>query len=330
MMAGRNLSATHVGLGSPRVMHTTAQMGAACGFAAALCTLHKATPRDIYARHLGELHALIGATQPRPIPPPPVIIDNTAATFTGTWDSSTYDGNYHGADYQHDKNEAKGAKSALFQTTLPRAGHWTVFGYWPSSGSRATEVPIDIIQGGRTNTVTVSQRNTGGVWHNLGTYPFTADAPAAVLLRTGGATNGHVIADAFGFRQNFDSTGNNLPDWWEALYGYAPGGMDPQGDDDGDGATNLAEWIAGTDPTDPHSRFGIREIFNDAAPRTFTLRWPSEEGRRYTVKYTDDLTQGFTELEGYTHIAATPPVNALTVPMGGGMRFFKIQVNLEE
>lgn len=51
-MAGRCFSATHVGLGSPRVMHTLAQMGVVVGTAAAVCTENSCSPRDVYNQHL--------------------------------------------------------------------------------------------------------------------------------------------------------------------------------------------------------------------------------------------------------------------------------------
>lgn len=54
-MAGRCLSATHVGLGSPRVMHTTAQMGVVVGTAAAVCTENDCSPRDVYNTHLSDM-----------------------------------------------------------------------------------------------------------------------------------------------------------------------------------------------------------------------------------------------------------------------------------
>lgn len=54
-MAGRNISVTHVALGSVRVMRTTGMMGEVVGMAAALCRKYGTTPRDIYRRHLGEL-----------------------------------------------------------------------------------------------------------------------------------------------------------------------------------------------------------------------------------------------------------------------------------
>ncbi len=58
-MAGRNFSTSHVGLGGPRVMKTTGQMGAAVGFAASLCFKHKVTPRELYQKHLPEYMDLI-------------------------------------------------------------------------------------------------------------------------------------------------------------------------------------------------------------------------------------------------------------------------------
>jgi hypothetical protein len=51
-MAGRCFSATHVGLGSPRVMHTTTQMGVVVGYAAAICIENNCSPRDVYKYHL--------------------------------------------------------------------------------------------------------------------------------------------------------------------------------------------------------------------------------------------------------------------------------------
>ncbi len=59
-MAGRCFSASHVGLGGPRVMNTTGQMGVAVGYAASLCKKYDTNPRGIYQSHIKELRALIG------------------------------------------------------------------------------------------------------------------------------------------------------------------------------------------------------------------------------------------------------------------------------
>ena len=58
-MAGRNISTTHVALGTTRVMRTTGMMGEVVGMAAGLCSRYGCTPREIYQDHLGELKALM-------------------------------------------------------------------------------------------------------------------------------------------------------------------------------------------------------------------------------------------------------------------------------
>ncbi|MCK5278935.1 MAG: FAD-dependent oxidoreductase [Cyclobacteriaceae bacterium] len=58
-MAGRNFSCSHVGLGGPRVMRTTGQMGAAVGYAASLCKKYSVEPRAIYEEYLNEYMNLI-------------------------------------------------------------------------------------------------------------------------------------------------------------------------------------------------------------------------------------------------------------------------------
>jgi len=54
-MAGRNISVTHVALGSVRVMRTTGMMGEVVGMAASLCIRHDTTPRGVFETRLEEL-----------------------------------------------------------------------------------------------------------------------------------------------------------------------------------------------------------------------------------------------------------------------------------
>ncbi len=59
LMAGRCFSCSHVGLGGPRVMNTTGQMGVATGYAASLCNKYSTSPRGVYLAHIDELKNLI-------------------------------------------------------------------------------------------------------------------------------------------------------------------------------------------------------------------------------------------------------------------------------
>jgi hypothetical protein len=75
LMAGRNISASHVAFGTTRVMATCAIMGEAAGTAAALCAGKGVTPRAVYRDHMEELQqtllrqdaALIGIANRDPL-----------------------------------------------------------------------------------------------------------------------------------------------------------------------------------------------------------------------------------------------------------------------
>lgn len=58
-MAGRNISVTHVALGTVRVMRTGGMMGEVVGMAVSLCKKFKVNPRAIYTHHLSELKELM-------------------------------------------------------------------------------------------------------------------------------------------------------------------------------------------------------------------------------------------------------------------------------
>jgi hypothetical protein len=60
-MAGRCISVTKTGLGPVRVMKTCGMMGEVVGKAAAVCIKNNATPREVYAKHLADLQALLKA-----------------------------------------------------------------------------------------------------------------------------------------------------------------------------------------------------------------------------------------------------------------------------
>lgn len=57
--AGRNVSVTHIALGTVRVQNTIATLGQAAGTAAAMCIKLGETPRGIYERHIRDLQQLL-------------------------------------------------------------------------------------------------------------------------------------------------------------------------------------------------------------------------------------------------------------------------------
>jgi hypothetical protein len=58
-LAGRNISVTHVALGTVRVMRTTGMMGEVVGMAASIAYSNSTTPRGVYLEYLDELKTLM-------------------------------------------------------------------------------------------------------------------------------------------------------------------------------------------------------------------------------------------------------------------------------
>jgi len=54
-MAGRNISVTHIALGTVRVMRTISMMGEVVGLAASICKERNIQPREIYHKYLKHL-----------------------------------------------------------------------------------------------------------------------------------------------------------------------------------------------------------------------------------------------------------------------------------
>jgi hypothetical protein len=61
LMAGRNISVTHVALGTIRVQRTTGMAGEVIGMAASVCMHHHCLPREVYKKYFAELQALMRA-----------------------------------------------------------------------------------------------------------------------------------------------------------------------------------------------------------------------------------------------------------------------------
>ena len=59
MLAGRDISVTHIALGSTRVMGTCGAIGQAVGTAAYVCKKYNITPRELYKKHINELQSLL-------------------------------------------------------------------------------------------------------------------------------------------------------------------------------------------------------------------------------------------------------------------------------
>ncbi len=132
---------------------------------------------------------------------PGVVLDDTSAEKTGMWIDSVYYKSYVGVGYIHDDNAAKGERRIVYRTDLPAGGMYEVRMSYTPGESRATNVPVVLQTADGERIVTVDQRQVpavDGLFTSLGTFRFTNDQAAEVMISNAGTT-GHVIVDAIQF-----------------------------------------------------------------------------------------------------------------------------------
>jgi GH25 family lysozyme M1 (1,4-beta-N-acetylmuramidase) len=120
-------------------------------------------------------------------------------------------------------------------------------------------------------------------------------------LSIGGLSN-YVIFDNIRVETvSSDSDADGLADAWEVQY-FGSIGATPQLDFDGDGASNLAEYFAGTNPTNAASAFRFTGALwsNDS----IRLDWTTVGGRSYAVQFAANLTGSPTNFADLSSVIA--------------------------
>jgi hypothetical protein len=92
-----------------------------------------------------------------------------------------------------------------------------------------------------------------------------------------------------------DTDLDGLPDWWEQLFFGGPTGAVAAADDDADGSSNEAEFLAHTEPMNAGSVFGIDDVSKVQPGPDIQVDVRTEPARRYRIEYTDE-----TEATGIT------------------------------
>jgi hypothetical protein len=120
-----------------------------------------------------------------------------------------------------------------------------------------------------------------------------------------------------------DNDLDGMPNSWEVAYGLDPDDpADATLDGDDDGQANLAEYFAGTDPTDLTSVFKIISI--ELIGGGYRLTLATVPGKSYGIDYSPDLVQWFALPPDHTASGGTLQITDTTA--GQTKRFYRARV----
>ena len=121
-----------------------------------------------------------------------------------------------------------------------------------------------------------------------------------------------------------DTNGNGIADSWErAYFGSASVSHPGTTDTDHDGMTDLAEFIAGTNPTNAAS---VLHFFHPVVQNTGAVRldWPAVPGRSYRLTTSGSSLTDWVPATDWTRANGT--VLSFTTNVLNGTRFYRLEV----
>jgi Tol biopolymer transport system component len=167
----------------------------------------------------------------------------------------------------------------------------------------ATNIPnlfvFDRLTGSNT-LITIDQVNTS--WNPWTAKPAISGSGGGIAFQS--YRSGivpfdlNLVQDVFAAPQTTwpvtDADGDGIPDAWTQQYFGHPLGQAgdlsrAQDDADGDGLSNLQEYLTGTNPIDFNSALRLT-IAATVSNNTVTLNWPGAPGKSYKVQFKSSLT----------------------------------------
>ncbi len=220
-------------------------------------------------------------------------------------------------DYWGDTSATDNADAAFLQNDILIPTSATDLVY--TSGDVSSYLNAQYANGTGISKYVFLRLSTDADFGNSQRYFITSSDGAAIA--NAGAPN-LTIWPKLDFTFLPDADNDGLPDSWEVQY-FNSLTKTARGDEDGDGQSNLMEFIAGTIPNDANSLFRIKAPI--AGPDGgFGLRWDSVVGRIYTVMKSDTLVGDWSAVS--TPMQGTGGELTFTAPVDAGSRwFYKIQ-----
>jgi hypothetical protein len=191
-------------------------------------------------------------------------------------------------------------------------------GTW--SLSTLSSIGLVPVQSGVAPAITYSNLPAGQYVVQFGDVPYYQTPVSQTNMLTAGGT--------LYFPGNYtflDANHNGISDDWEkAYFGAVTTNRTQFTDTDGDGITDYAEFIAGTNPTNAASRFYFTgEIL--PGDNLVQMQWTVVTNRRYQVNVSTNLSS-WGPVTAWLQASNNPTMNYTVTNSGSGSPFYRVQV----